>query len=124
MSTSARFDISEVSDTSKTIDISDIKNGIYYLKASGNTENYSKKIEFSHLPNSHINNLIISFNSDWLFPTKENLEIVKILNYLQKKVSFIEITTDKGHDSFLLDEPDLDEIIKGFLETNFNKINE
>ena len=88
------------------------------------SESYSKKIEFSHLPNSHINNLIISFNSDWLFPTKENLEIVKILNYLQKKVSFIEITTDKGHDSFLLDEPDLDEIIKGFLETNFNKINE
>ena len=85
-------------------------------------ETYSKSIEFSHIPNDHINNLVISFTSDWLFPTSENRAIVNILNYLSRKVSFIEIETDKGHDSFLLDEPDLDLIIKGFLESNFNKL--
>ena len=41
-----------------------------------------------------------------------------------KNVSFLEIETDKGHDSFLLDEPNLDYAIKGFLDSNFGKINE
>ena len=72
--------------------------------------------------NQHINYLIISFTSDWLFPTKENLEIVEILNHNNSKVSFTEIDTDKGHDSFLLNEPELDKCIMGFLNSNFNKI--
>ena len=83
---------------------------------------FSTSIEFSPTPNKHINYLIISFTSDWLFPTIENKEIVKTLNYFTRNVSFTEIETDKGHDSFLLDEPELDLTIKGFLESNFNKI--
>jgi len=83
---------------------------------------FSNSIEFPNIPNQHINYLIISFTSDWLFPTPENKEIVKKLNYFNRKVSFTEIETDKGHDSFLLDEPDLDLTINGFLESNFNKI--
>ena len=83
---------------------------------------FSNSIEFPNTPNQHINYLIISFTSDWLFPTPENKEIVKKLNYFNRKVSFTEIETDKGHDSFLLDEPDLDLTINGFLESNFNKI--
>ena len=72
--------------------------------------------------NKHINFLIISFTSDWLFPTKENLQIVEILNRHNCKVSFTEINTDKGHDSFLLNEPELDRCILGFLNSNFNNI--
>ena len=68
--------------------------------------------------------LIISFTSDWLFPTRENKEIVETLNSLSRNVSFLEIETDKGHDSFLLDEPDLDIAMKGFLESNYGKTNE
>ena len=85
-------------------------------------ETYKKSIEFSNISNDHIHHLVISFTSDWLFPTKENQAIVKILNLLSKKVCFAEIETDKGHDSFLLDEPDLDYLIQGFLESNFKKI--
>jgi len=84
---------------------------------------FSNSIEFPTTSNKHINYLVISFTSDWLFPTSENKEIVKKLNYFTRNVSFAEIETDKGHDSFLLDEPDLDLIINGFLEINFNKIN-
>ena len=83
---------------------------------------FSNSIEFPNISNQHINYLIISFTSDWLFPTSENKQIVKKLNYFNRKVSFTEIETDKGHDSFLLDEPDLDITINGFLESNFNKI--
>ena len=82
---------------------------------------FSNSIEFPTISNQHINYLIISFTSDWLFPTNENKEIVKILNYFNRNVSFAEIETDKGHDSFLLDEPDLDMTINGFLDKNFEK---
>ena len=83
---------------------------------------FSTAIEFSPIPNQHIRYLIISFTSDWLFPTSENRKIVKTLNYFTRNVSFTEIETDKGHDSFLLDEPELDSIIEGFLDNNYNKI--
>ena len=83
---------------------------------------YQKSVEFSQEPNSHIRHLIISFTSDWLFPTIENKAIVETLNSFCKQVSFIEIETDKGHDSFLLNEPSLDLIMQGFLENNLNKL--
>ncbi len=88
------------------------------------SDTYRKTLEFINNENDKINYLIISFTSDWLFPTRENKEIVKTLNSLSRKVSFLEIETDKGHDSFLLDEPDLDIAMKGFLESNYGKTNE
>ncbi len=86
-------------------------------------KSFSNSIEFPNIANSHINYLVISFTSDWLFPTSENKEVVKILNYFNRNVSFAEIETDKGHDSFLLDELELDLTIDGFLKSNFKKIN-
>ena len=59
---------------------------------------------------------VISFTSDWLFPTPESRAIVHALNAAGARVSFAEITTDKGHDAFLLDEPELFTIVRGFLE--------
>ena len=85
-------------------------------------DKFSKVIEFPTIPNKHINYLVISFTSDWLFPTIENKEIVKKLNYFNRNVSFTEIETDKGHDSFLLDELELDFTINGFLESNYRKL--
>ncbi|MDC0194741.1 homoserine O-acetyltransferase [Alphaproteobacteria bacterium] len=83
---------------------------------------FSTSIEFPTNNNEHVNYLIISFTSDWLFPTSENKEIAKILNFFNRKISFTEIETDKGHDSFLLDEPELDLSINGFLNSNFKKL--
>ena len=58
---------------------------------------------------------LISFSSDWLFPTSEMREIVHALNAVAADVSFVEIQTDKGHDAFLLDEPELHMTLSGFL---------
>jgi len=63
--------------------------------------------------------LIISFSSDWLYPTKNSKEIVIALNASGANVAFAEIKTDKGHDSFLVDEPEFLKTIKGFLDSNF-----
>ena len=88
------------------------------------SETYRKTLEFINNEDDNIKYLIISFTSDWLFPTRENKEIVETLNSLSRNVSFLEIETDKGHDSFLLDEPDLDIAMRGFLESNYGKTNE
>ena len=69
--------------------------------------------------NSKTKFLIISFTSDWLYPTSENKEIVIALNAAGADVGFIEIASDKGHDSFLLDVPDFLKSVKNFLEANY-----
>ena len=59
---------------------------------------------------------VISFTSDWLFPTSDSRAIVHALNAGGARVSFAEVVTDKGHDAFLLDEPELLAIVRGFLD--------
>ena len=58
---------------------------------------------------------VVSFTSDWLFPTSESRAVVHALNAGGAAVSFVEVDTDKGHDAFLLDEPDLLAATRGFL---------
>ncbi|WP_370880119.1 homoserine O-acetyltransferase MetX [Labrys monachus] len=58
---------------------------------------------------------IASFTSDWLFPTSDSRQIVHALNAAGARVSFVEIDTDKGHDAFLLDIPELFDIVRGFI---------
>jgi homoserine O-acetyltransferase len=58
---------------------------------------------------------IVSFTSDWLFPTSENKRIAHALNAAGANVSFVEIESDRGHDAFLLDEPELFDTMRGFL---------
>ncbi len=59
---------------------------------------------------------VVSFTSDWLFPTADSRAIVHALNAGGGPVSFVEIETDKGHDAFLLDIPELFATTRGFLD--------
>lgn len=59
---------------------------------------------------------LVSFTSDWLFPTSESREVVHALNACAANVSFVEIESDKGHDAFLLDEPEFFAVMKGFID--------
>ena len=58
---------------------------------------------------------VIAFTSDWLFPVSESQAVVQALNANAANVSFCEIETDKGHDSFLLNEPEFFDVLNGFL---------
>ena len=60
---------------------------------------------------------VVSFTSDWLFPTSEARAVVHALNAGSARVSFAEIETDRGHDAFLLDVPEFIEISRAFLES-------
>jgi homoserine O-acetyltransferase len=61
---------------------------------------------------------LISFSSDWLFPTIESRTIVRALNAVAANVSFVEVVSDKGHDAFLLDEPEFHQTLQGFIDGN------
>ncbi|MAR57057.1 MAG: homoserine O-acetyltransferase [Rickettsiales bacterium] len=59
---------------------------------------------------------LVSFDSDWLYPTAESRHVVRALNAAGAAVSFVELSAPHGHDSFLLDVPALDRVVKGFIE--------
>ena len=59
---------------------------------------------------------VFSFTSDWLYPTEESRQIVRALNAVAANVSFVEIDSDAGHDAFLVDEPEFEKLLTGFLE--------
>ena len=59
---------------------------------------------------------VLSFTSDWLYPTPESRRIVRGLNAAGARTSFLEIESDKGHDAFLLDEPVMHSALQGFLD--------
>ena len=67
---------------------------------------------------------VISFTSDWLYPTSENRDIVIALNAIGADVGFVEIESDKGHDSFLLDVPDFLNTLKNYMNSTYSHLNE
>jgi len=58
---------------------------------------------------------VISFDTDWLYPTEESRHIVHALNAAGAPTSFVELSSPFGHDAFLLDVPEMNRIIDGFL---------
>lgn len=59
--------------------------------------------------------LVVSFSSDWLFPTAESRKIVNALLKNRRNVSFCEIKSGYGHDAFLLEVETLGRMIRDFL---------
>ena len=74
--------------------------------------------------NSKTKFFVISFTSDWLYPTSENREIVIALNSIGADVGFVEIESDKGHDSFLLDIPSFLKTLGDYINSTYKVINE
>ncbi len=59
---------------------------------------------------------VVSFDTDWLYPTAESRHVVHALNAAGAKVSFVELSANAGHDSFLLPHEQLDRVVRGFVE--------
>lgn len=58
---------------------------------------------------------LISFDTDWLYPTAESRRIVHALNAAGAEASFVELSSPFGHDAFLLENPEMDRVVSGFL---------
>ncbi|MGK6318418.1 homoserine O-acetyltransferase MetX [Sphingomonas sp. DT-204] len=61
---------------------------------------------------------LVSFDTDWLYPTAESRTIVHALNAAGAAASFVELHSPYGHDAFLLESPELNRVVDGFLRTN------
>ncbi|MBS7810169.1 homoserine O-acetyltransferase MetX [Roseococcus pinisoli] len=96
-----RFDANSYLTITRAMDYFDLAN-----------EHGSVTAAFANTPTRFF---VASFSSDWLFPTSESRALVRALNAAAAPVSFIEIPTDKGHDAFLLDEPEFHRAMGGFL---------
>ncbi|HEY3378958.1 MAG TPA: homoserine O-acetyltransferase [Armatimonadota bacterium] len=59
--------------------------------------------------------LVMSFSSDWLFPTTQSRELVRALRLSGGDVSFMEVESPHGHDAFLLEADEITKLIKGFM---------
>jgi homoserine O-acetyltransferase len=58
---------------------------------------------------------IISFDTDWLYPTAQSRNVVHALHAAGRQASFVELSSPFGHDSFLLDAPEMNRVLDGFL---------
>jgi homoserine O-acetyltransferase len=66
--------------------------------------------------------LVVSYDSDWLYPTRQSKEIVQSLVSAGKHVSFIELHSAKGHDTFLIEIDQLEALARPFLERTLEEV--
>ena len=101
-----RFDANSILYITRAMDYFDLE------------EEFSGELHKAFEHSYDINFCLISFSDDWLFPTSESKRILKSLNYLGFNASFVEIPSNRGHDSFLIENPQFNDILGGFLEGN------
>ena len=99
----ARFDANSYLYITRAMDYFDLTGG----------DKYSLSFIFR---NSPVRFCLISFSSDWLFPTQEVQTLLHALHAALADVSFVEITSDSGHDAFLLHETEFHRSVGGFLQ--------
>jgi homoserine O-acetyltransferase len=66
--------------------------------------------------------LVISFSSDWLYPSYQSQEMVRALRARNCDVAYVELQSGYGHDSFLVDVAEQSSLVRGFLASTFEKL--
>jgi homoserine O-acetyltransferase len=102
------------------VDRFDANSYLYITKAMDYFDlacDYDGKLSNAFVKNN-VKFCVFSFSSDWLFPPHESKVLVKAMNAAGAKVSYAEIESDKGHDAFLLNEPDFHSTLKGFITSS------
>ena len=102
-----RFDANSYLYITKAMDLFDVTNGHGSLPAA--------------LERTKSRFLVISFTSDWLYPTYQSLEIVSALRGRNRDVAFCELASNYGHDAFLVDVVEQTELIRGFLASTYRE---
>jgi homoserine O-acetyltransferase len=102
-----RFDANSYLYITKAMDLFDVTNG--HASLAGALERTKSRF------------LVISFTSDWLYPTYQSLEIVSALRGRNRDVAFCELQSNYGHDAFLVDVVEQTELIRGFLSSTYRE---
>jgi homoserine O-acetyltransferase len=102
-----RFDANSYLYITKAMDYFDLANGYGSLAAA--------------LARASARFLVISFTSDWLYPSYQSQEIVRALRSQNKDVAYCELPSNYGHDAFLVDVAEQTDLIRGFLASTFRE---
>jgi homoserine O-acetyltransferase/O-succinyltransferase len=103
-----RFDANSYLYITKALDYFDLTNGRPSLAAA--------------LECARARFLVISFTSDWLYPSYQSQEIVGALRARNCDVAYVELESNYGHDAFLVDVAEQSDLIRGFLASTYEKI--
>jgi homoserine O-acetyltransferase len=101
-----RFDANSYLYITKAMDYFDLGSGFPSLGAS--------------LERAAARFLVISFTSDWLYPSYQSLEIVSALRSRNRDVAYCELSSNYGHDAFLVDVGEQTELVRGFLASTYS----
>jgi homoserine O-acetyltransferase/O-succinyltransferase len=102
-----RFDANSYLYITKAMDLFDLANGHASLGAA--------------MERTRARFLVLSFTSDWLYPTYQSLEIVSALRGRNRDVAFCELPSNYGHDAFLVDVAEQTDLIRGFLTSTASR---
>lgn len=90
---------------------------LYFTKALDRFDLYGANNDLdATLANVTARTLMVGFSTDWLYPPQQNREIVHSLLRNRKHATYAEIKMDYGHDSFLVDAPQLFDLVHAFLD--------
>ena len=103
-----RFDANSYLYITKAMDYFDLTNGQGSLAAA--------------LAPAQARFLVISFSSDWLYPSYQSQETVRALRARNCDVAYAELPSNYGHDSFLVDVAEQASLVRGFLASTFEKL--
>jgi len=102
-----RFDANSYLYITKAMDYFDLTNGHGSLAAA--------------FERTQARFLVISFSSDWLYPSYQSQEIVRALRARNCDVAYVELESNYGHDAFLVDVAEQTDLIRGFLASTVEK---
>lgn len=102
-----RFDANSYLYITKAMDYFDLSSGHPTLAAA--------------MENTNARFLVISFSSDWLYPSYQSQELVRALRSRNRDVAYVELQSNYGHDSFLVDVAEQTDLVRGFLSSTFEK---
>ena len=103
-----RFDANSYLYITKAMDYYDVSYGYPSLAAS--------------LERAAARFLVISFTSDWLYPSYQSLEIISALRSRNRDVAYCELPSNYGHDAFLVEVGEQTELVRGFLDATFRNL--
>ncbi len=103
-----RFDANSYLFITKAMDYFDLTNGKSSLAAA--------------MGPARARFLVISFSSDWLYPSYQSQETVRALRARNCDVAYVELNSNYGHDSFLVDVAEQADLVRGFLASTFEKV--
>jgi homoserine O-acetyltransferase len=66
--------------------------------------------------------LVVSFESDWLYPPAQSKELVRALKRANAIVTYLNLETPYGHDSFLIRNPEFSRVLHNFLNSEYRNL--